>query len=215
MGTMNEPSTACRSDPATNPGIRGNLPRLSGPGWLATTGAALLLVAAVVVVAGQWSAIGPTARLAGLVGALFAVYFAAESARTRIPTTATALAVLAACVTAPVGIAAVAALQGRWPLCLTVGGLAAVVACEIQSRRWRVRTLKAATVAAAMLGIAGAASLTGVPAAVLGAVASVVALMLGAERRSIALALLVPIVPTLWLLADIGVGPGVLADMEK
>ena len=189
------------------------LPRLSGPGWLAATGATLLLVAAIVVVAGQWSAIGPTARFAGLVGALFAVYFAAEASRTRIPTTATSLAVLAACVTAPVGVAAISALDGRWPLCITIGGGAALVACELQSRRWQVRTLKAATVAATVLLVAGAAVLLDVPAAILGAVASALALAAGARRRSFVLALLVPLVPASWLLADLNIGPGVLARM--
>lgn len=190
-----------------------SLPRLSGPGWLAATGATLLLVAAVVVVAGQWSVIGPTARFAGLVGALFAGYFAAEASRSRIPTTATWLAVLAACVTAPVGIAAVAALEGRWPLCITVGGAAALLACELQSRRWTVRTLKAATVVATGLLVAGASVLLDVPAALLGAGAAAVALALGASRRSFVLAVLVPVVPALWILADWGVGPGVLARM--
>ncbi|MGB3734865.1 MAG: hypothetical protein WA964_07915 [Ilumatobacter sp.] len=192
----------------TQPGLR-----LSGPGWLAATGATLLLVAAVVVVAGQWSTIGPTARFAGLVGALFAVYFAAESSRVRIPTTATSLAVLAACVTAPVGIAAVAALDGRWPTCIMIGGGAALVACELQSRRWQVRTLKAATVAATLLFLAGLSVLVDVPVAILGAVASACALAVGARRRSDALAVLVPLVPALWILAELGVGPGVLARM--
>lgn len=189
------------------------VPQLSGPGWLAATGATLLLVAAVVVVAGQWSAIGPTTRFAGLVGALVAVYFAAEAARARIPTTATSLAVLAACVTAPVGIAAVAALDGSWPICIAIGGGAALVACELQSRRWHVRTLKAATVGATMLLIAGLAVLTGVPAAMLGALASAIALVAGARRRSFVLAALVPFVPALWLLAELDVGPGVLERM--
>ena len=187
--------------------------RLSGPGWLAATGATLLLVAAIVVVAGQWSSIGPTARFAGLIGALFAVYFSAESARERIPTTATALAVLAACVTAPVGIAAVAAFGARWPVCIAIGGASALVACELQSRRWEVRTLKVATVAATLLFVAGLSVLVEIPAAILAAVASVAALAVGARRRSVALAVFVPCVPAAWLLADLDVGPGVLARM--
>lgn len=186
---------------------------MSGPGWLAATGATLLLVAAVVVVAGQWSAIGPTARFAGLVGALFATFFAAEALRVRIPTTATSLAVLAACVTAPVGIAAVAALGGRWPLCIAVGGGAALLACELQSRRWEVRTLEAATVAATLVSLAGISAITAVPAAVLCAIASALALVAGATRRSLALAAVVPLAPAAWILAELDVGPGVLVRM--
>ncbi len=186
------------------------LPLLSGPGWLAVTGCSLLLVASVVVVSGQWAAIGPTARFAGLVGALFAVYFAAEASRDRLPTTATSLAGLAACITAPVGIAATAALEGRWPLCITIGGGAALLACELQSRRWQLRTLKAATVVATGLLVTGLADIIDTPAAVLGAGAAVVALILGARRRSFVLAALVPFVPALWLLAESGIGPGVL-----
>ena len=108
------------------------LPRLSGPGWLATIGATMLLVASIIVVAGQWQSIGPEARFAGLVGSLLAIYFAAEAGRRRVHATASALAVLAACLTAPVGIAAAAALEAPSPVCITVGGIAALFATELQ-----------------------------------------------------------------------------------
>ena len=134
------------------------LPRLSGPAWIAAIGACMLLVASVIVVAGQWETIGPEARFAGLVGSLLAIYFAAEAGRRRVRNTATALAVLAACLTAPVGIAAAAALEAEWPICITIGGLAALVATELQSRRWRVGPLKAAAVVATGLTATGLAA---------------------------------------------------------
>ncbi len=187
------------------------LPRLSGPGWIAAIGAAMLLVASVIVVAGQWKTIGPEARFAGLVGSLLAIYFAAEAGRRRLRATSTALAVLAACLTAPVGIAAAAALDAEWPICITIGGLTALLATELQSRRWSVGPLKAAVVVAAGLTVTGVAALSGAPVALLGAGAAALALSCGATRRSIALASAVPLVPLLGLLADAGVGAGTLA----
>jgi hypothetical protein len=187
------------------------LPRLSGPGWIAAIGAAMLLVASVIVVAGQWKTIGPEARFAGLVGSLLAIYFAAEAGRRRIRATSTALAVLAACLTAPVGIAAAAALDAEWPICITIGGLAALLATELQSRRWSVGPLKAAVVVAVGLTVTGVAALSGSPVALLGAGAAALALASGATRRSVALASAVPLVPVLGLLADAGVGAGTLA----
>ncbi len=171
----------------------------------------MLLVASIIVVAGQWKTIGPEARFAGLVGSLLTIYFAAEAGRRRIHSTATALAVLAACLTAPVGIAAAAALEAEWPICITIGGLAALAATELQSRRWRVGPLQAAVVVAAGLSVTGVAALSGVPVALLGAGAAALALALGATRRGVALAALVPLVPLLELLADAGVGPGTFA----
>jgi len=173
----------------------------------------MLLVASIIVVAGQWEAIGPEARFAGLVGSLFAVYFAAEATRRRICATATALAVLAACLTAPVGIAAAAALQAAWPICITIGGLASLGATELQARRWTVRSLKAAQVVAVGLSTAGVAALTDVPVSLLGAAAAATALAVGATRRSVAIAALVPLVPLLDLVARAGVGSGTLARL--
>ena len=103
----------------------------------------MLLLAAIVVVAGRWESISPEVRFAGLVAALLGVYFTAETLRSRIRLTATALATLAAALTAPVGIAAAATLEQEWPACILVGGLAALLATELQSRRWNVHPLKA------------------------------------------------------------------------
>lgn len=186
------------------------LPTLTGPGWLAATGAALLLVASVVVVAGQWSSIGPTTRFAGLVGSLVAVFATAEAARHRVRATATSLAVLAACLTAPVAIAAAAALGALWPTCVLAGGVASLVAVNLQARRWDVQTLRAASVAAAGLVAAGLAASTSIPIALYLAGAAALALAVGAIRRSTVLACSVACVPLTWLVARTGVGPGTL-----
>ncbi len=183
---------------------------MSAAGWLAGTGAGLLLVASVIVVASRWESIPAGARFSGLVAALIAAYSAAEAGRRRFPTTSTALAVLAATITAPVGVAAAATLEQPWPVCVLVGGLAALAATELQSRRWRVPALKVATVVAFALAAIGASALTGVPAPLLGAIGAATALAFGAIRRSVALACAVGLAPALTLLAEAGIGSGTL-----
>ena len=168
-------------------------------------------MASIIVVAGNWQSIDPIVRFSGLVSALFAVYFAAEAGRRRFPTTSTSLATLAACLTAPVGIAAAATLSQPWTLCTLVGGLAALVATEVQSRRWDVAPLKAASVVAFGLAAVGAAALTPIPAPVIGAFGAAGALLLGSRRRTLALAVTVGASPVLVALADADIGTGTLA----
>jgi hypothetical protein len=188
-----------------------HLPQLSAAGWLAASGASLLLVAAIIVVAGNWRTIDPVVRFSGLVASLLAVYFAAEASRRRFPTTSTSLATLAACLTAPVGVAAAATLGQPWSVCTLVGGVAALVATEVQSRRWKVAPLQAATVVAFGLAAVGLAAVTAVPVAVIGALGAGAALLLGSTRRAIALAVAVGLSPLLVALADAGIGTGTLA----
>ena len=171
----------------------------------------MLLLAAIVVVAGRWESISPEVRFAGLVASLLGVYFAAETLRSRVRLTATALATLAAALTAPVGIAAAATLEQEWPVCVLAGGLAALLATELQSRRWQVTTLKAATAVAVGLATTGLAALVSVPVGLITAVAAAIFLAFGAAKRSIALASAVGCAPALLALADAGVGPGTLA----
>lgn len=171
----------------------------------------MLLVASIIVVAGNWQSIDPIVRFSGLVASLLAVYFVAEAGRHRFPTTSTSLATLAACLTAPVGIAAAATLNQPWTVCTLVGGLCALVAAEVQSRRWDVAPLKAATLGGFGLAAVGAAALTSIPAPVIGAVGAAVALLLGSTRRTLTLAVTVGASPLLVALADAGIGRGVLA----
>ena len=86
--------------------------------WLAATGGALVLVAAVIVVAGNWQDIAPAFKFAGLVAATIGLGVAAEHARAVVPATARAVAHLAAALTAPVGIAAAAVTGATWPVCV-------------------------------------------------------------------------------------------------
>lgn len=170
----------------------------------------MLLAASVIVVAGNWQSIDPIVRFSGLVAALFAVYFSAETGRRHYPSTSTALATLAACLTAPVGIAAAATLEQPWPICVLVGGIGALVATEVQARRWEVPALQAATVVAFGLAAVGLSALTSIPAPLVGAVGAVAALLLGADRRSVALGVAVGVAPWLVALSDHGIGAGTL-----
>lgn len=188
-------------------------PSLSAAGWLAATGASLLLVASIIVVAGNWQSLDPEIRFSGLVASLVAVYFAAEAGRRRLPSTSRALATLAAALTAPVGIAAAATIGQPWPVCTLVGGVAALAAAELQSRRWDVPVLKAATVVAFGLAAVGLAALTPIPASVIGAIGASVALLLGSVRRSAALAIAVGLSPIVGALGAAGIGPGTMARL--
>ncbi len=188
-------------------------PPLSAAGWLATVGASLLLVASIIVVAGNWQSIDPEVRFAGLVSALVAVYFAAEAGRRRLPSTSRALATLAAALTAPVGIAAAATLGEPWPICTLVGGVAALVATELQSRRWDIPVLKASTVVAFGLAAVGASALTSVPVTIIVAGGAVAALLLGSTRRTVALSVAVGLGPFAVWSAAIGFGPGTMARL--
>lgn len=170
----------------------------------------MLLLAAVVVVASRWESISAEVRFSGLVASLLAVYFTAETLRHRVHLTATSLATLAAALTAPVGIAAASTLDQQWPVCVLVGGLAAMVATELQSRRWNVTTLKAATVVATGLAAAGLAALLNFPVSVIGAGCAVMFLLLGATKRSIAHSAAVGCTPALVALAQAGIGAGTL-----
>lgn len=188
-------------------------PRLSAAGWLAASGASLLLIAAIIVVTSSWQSIDPGVRFAGLVGSLVAVYFAAEAGRRRLPSTSRSLAALAATLTAPVGVAAAATLGQPWPVCTLVGGVAALAATEMQSRRWNVPELKAATVVAFGLAAVGASVLTSVPVSVIGAAGAALALLLGSVRRSVTLAVAVGLSPVLAALSAEGFAPGTLARL--
>ncbi len=205
------PSPAARTPDRPAPAWRP--PALSAAGWLATGGASLLLVASIIVVAGNWRSIDPEVRFAGLVSALVAIYFAAETGRRRLPSTSRALATLAAALTAPVGIAAAATLGSPWPICTLVGGAAALVATELQSRRWDVAVLKASTVVAFGLAAVGASALTSVPVTIIVAAGSVVALLLGSTRRAVTLSVAVGVSPIAAWSAVLGVGSGTITRL--
>jgi hypothetical protein len=189
---------------------RSNSRALTPASCLAAAGATLLLTASVIVVASRWQTIPQSARFSGLVAALVATAAAAEAGRKRFPTTSTAIAVLAATLTAPAGIAAAATIEQSWPTCIVVGGLLAFLATEAQARRWKVPVLRAASVVAIVLAATGVSALGGLPVPVLVAIASVVAIMLGADRRGLALAVAAASGPVFGTLAPLDIGPGTL-----
>lgn len=211
---MDLPPPPAGSHPAREPAAHSPLPsfpQLSAAGWLATTGASLLLLASIVVVAGNWATIGPEVRFAGLVASLLSVYFAAEWFRDRVPLTAKALATLAPTLTAPVGIAAAATLTQPWPICILIGGVGSVVSTEVQSRRWAQPALKATTVFAAGLAATGVAALTDIPVGVVGAAVAVVYATVGAQRRSVVMSIAVALSPLVQLLQLWDIGDGTIA----
>lgn len=213
--------TAGRTRPPAAPPARGAWRRASDrlaatpvSAIIAASGSLLLLIAAVVVVASRWRSIPDEARVAGLVASLIAVYGIAETARVRLPSTAGWMAALAATLTAPATIAACAAARQEWPVCVIVGGAAALIAIEVQSRRWHLTPLLAMEVLAVGLISAGIAAIGPIPAPLAGALAAAVALSLGATGRATALALCAGGAPLLVVLADLGVGPGTLARVD-
>ncbi|MEM9516753.1 MAG: hypothetical protein AAGA42_18030 [Actinomycetota bacterium] len=180
---------------------------------LAVAGSSLLLLAGIVAVAGRWQSIGPEIRLAGLASTITLVFLLAERLRGRLPTTATALAVLAPCLVGPVGVAAASTVGAGWPTCLTIGGSLTAIAADLQARRWRAQLLLAASVIAIVVASFGLAGLTGAPANVVVGAASIGLLAIGAVRRAVALALAVGVSPLIALIAQLRIGPGTLAEV--
>lgn len=176
--------------------------------WVALLGATLVLVAAGIVVAGSWSSAGPAIRFAALVVASAVLAWGAERLRTLVPTSAGVIAHVAAFLVAPAGIAGASLLGATWPLCLLVGGSAAVAATELQARRWGRMTLHAGQVAALAIAATGLAALSGTTAGLVGGVVAVGLTAIGAHRRAAALAILAVLSPVLWALADAGIGAG-------
>jgi hypothetical protein len=178
--------------------------------WLAATGGALLLVAAVVVVAGNWQHIAPSVKFAGLLVCTAALGVGAERFRWTLPATARAVAHLAAALAMPVGIAAAAVTGRTWPACVLTGAVVAAVTCEVQARRWRAPLLDAAAVVAVGLGLVGVAAIAPFPAPVLAVVAAVLLLAAGREGGAGALALTAAASPILVVAAEQRIGPGTL-----
>ncbi len=180
---------------------------------LAVAGSSLLLLAGIVAVASRWRSIGPEIRLAGLASTITLVFLLAERLRRRLPTTATALAVLAPCLVGPAGVAAASTVGAGWPTCLTIGGSLAAIAAELQARRWGAQLLLAASAMAIVVASFGLAGLTGAPANVVVGAASIGLLATGAIRRAVALALAVGVSPLIALIAQLRIGPGTLAEV--
>ena len=170
-----------------------------------------MLVAAVVVVAGNWQDIPPALKLGGLVLVTLALGAAAERTRDVVPATARAVAHLAAALTAPVGIAAAAVAGGTWPVCVLAGGVLAAVACDVQARRWRAPLLDGACVIAVGLALVGLAALVPVPVGVLATIAAGGLLAIRRDAAAAALAAAAAASPILVPIAEQRIGDGTLA----
>jgi hypothetical protein len=204
--TWGPPTTP--QQPPPNPDRRGTARPVAA--WLAATGGALVLTAAVIVVAGNWRDIAPGAKFGVLLVATAALGIAAERSRSVVPASARAVAHLAAALAAPVGIAALAVSGGTWPGCVIAGGLLASITCIVQARRWRAPLLEAAAVVAVGLALVGLAAVIPVPVGVLGAVAACVMLAARREIGATALGLAGAAAPFLTVLAEQRIGPGTL-----
>jgi hypothetical protein len=189
---------------------RRSLSAVPAAAWVAQVGCALVLVASAILVASSWDAIGRGFRFAGLVVGTARLIAAAERLRRGVPTTAGIVAHLGTFLGAPVGIAATSLLGFTWPTCLAVGGLLAIVATEVQARRWQRTTFHIGQVAAVGMAATGIAAVTSTTAGLIAAIASAGMLAIGAHRRAAGLALAAVLSPMLSALADAGIGAGVL-----
>lgn len=180
--------------------------------WLAVTGAALLMVAAVVVVASSWQSISAIVRCALLVAAVTVVFVAAEHLRPATPVTAKVVAHLAPLLLAPAGIAAAATLHQSWRVCIIAGGAAAALGAEGQRRRWQLPLLVEGSVAAGAFAAAGAGALVHLPVGVIVAVAAVLLAPLS-RRHALSAATVAAAGPILAVVAAGKVGPGTIAEL--
>lgn len=176
--------------------------------WIALLGGALVLLAAASVVVANWDAIGRTFRVLGLIAGTGVLVVASERMRQLAPTTSNIVAHVGTFLTATVGIAALSLFGVTWPGCLVAGGLLALAATVWQSERWSPQLFRVAQVGAISLAATGLAELTGTTGGLIAAIAALGLLLIGAERRATALALLAVLSPVLAALADAGIGAG-------
>lgn len=181
--------------------------------WLAIVGAALVMLAAIVVVAGQWQALSAEFRCALLMAGVAIVFVVAEHLRPATPVTAMVIGHLAPLLVAPAAVAAGATLHQSWRVCILAAGLATVPFAEVQRRRWPLPLLIGGTAAAMSLAAAGAAALAHVPVAVLAGAAALALMAGGARRHALTLAALTAAGPVLAVLAEMKLGAGTLAEL--
>jgi hypothetical protein len=123
--------------------------------WLAGVGGSLVLAAAGAGAAARWGTVGVGARVAVLLCVHMIVVFLSERMRKSLPIAATSLAHLGASLVVPSTIAMTAFFGNSWRTCIAVGGLAGIVALELQAKRWNARFLRGGEVVAVGLATAG------------------------------------------------------------
>lgn len=206
-----EPTAEPTAEPAPESDAdRRGLSAVPAAAWIGLLGGALLLVAAVAVVAGNWNAIGEGLRVAGLAAATIGLLAAAGRLRPVVPTTAGIIAHVGTFLTASVAVSALSVFGVTWPGCLLAGGAMLIVATELQALRWRRVTMHLAQVAGWAMAATGAAALLGTTAGLLAMIAATGLLVAGAHGRSAAIAGLAVVSPALTALADAGIGNGTL-----
>jgi hypothetical protein len=181
--------------------------------WLAGVGGSLVLAAAGAGAAARWGTVGVGARLAVLLCIHMIVVFLSERMRKSLPIAATSLAHLGASLVVPSTIAMTAFFGHSWRTCIAVGGLAGIVALELQAKRWNARFLRGGEVVAVGLATAGAAAITHAPVGVLLGAAAVGIYALGFRKRASATAAAATLTPVLAVLATFNVGPGTIGEL--
>ncbi len=200
-------------DPPLSPPPQAARAQAPAAAWLATAGALLVLVAAGVLVVGNWTHIAPVYKLGGLMAFDGIVLAVAHLLRRSSPVVARTLAHLGATMAVPAGVAFVASAHGRWPMAIAVGGFLGVLACLAQANRWTAPKLIPAAEAAGVLGLAGVAALTHTPVGVLVAVASVGLLAARRPPSAARLAGVAAAGPVLAVLAASDIGPGTMVRL--
>ncbi len=171
------------------------------------------MAAAIAAAAARWGDLSITMRLV-LLGVLFAsIAGAAELLGKYLPMVGRVLDHLSAYLVFPV-VATASALTGfSWRENLLVGGAAAAVAVGLQGRRKDSDLLVGSTAAGAVVAAGGLAAVTGVPVAIFIGALSVLALLLGWQKRATLLAAVGAGVPMLAVFPAVGIGRGVLSQM--
>jgi hypothetical protein len=181
--------------------------------WLAGVGGSLVLAAAGAGAAARWGTVGVGARVAVLLCIHMIVVFLSERMRKGLPIAATSLAHLGASLVVPSTIAMTAFFGNSWRTSIAVGGLAGIVALELQAKRWNARLLRGGEVVAVGLATAGAAAITHAPVGVLLGAAAVGIYALGFRKRASATAAAATLTPVLAVLATFNVGPGTIGEL--
>ncbi|HWL43479.1 MAG TPA: hypothetical protein VNQ73_11090 [Ilumatobacter sp.] len=204
------PAAHSAPTPPETPAERRARSAASAAAWVGLLGAALVLTAAAVVLTNGWPGSGKLIRAAALTLGAAGATAIAERFRRSVPVTAAIDAHLGAFLVAAAGIAGGSLLGYEWPVCLAVGGLAAIAATEYQSRRWRPDTMLAGQVVAVCLAATGGGALTPATAALLVVLAAVVFELLGAHRRATIVAGIAVLSPLAWVCGAAGLGRGTL-----
>ncbi len=181
--------------------------------WLAGVGGSLVLAAAGAGAAARWGTVGVGARVAVLLCLHTIVIFLSERMRKPLPIAATSLAHLGASLVVPSTIAMTAFFGYSWRTCIAVGGVAGVVALELQAKRWNARFLRGGEVVAVGLAAAGAAAITHAPLGALLGTAAIGIYALGFRKRASATAVAAATTPVLAVLAKFNVGSGTIAEL--